>query len=247
MQTIEIRTTQNVDIEYELASLRDRGLALFLDFMILALFFFLLLMLFIGLFQDSATRSTLFYFLLVIVPLFAFIGYMVLFEAYNSGQTLGKKIMAIKVIRIDGQEPVMSDYFLRAIFHLVETLLCTGILGAIVISSNSHRQRIGDLTAGTTVIRVRNNFRTRLDEILRINSLENYTPVYPQVKLLAEKDMLLIKQALSRSRSIGNDVHEDLIHDLTLHLKEVLDIKELPDDAALFLKTLLKDYIVLTR
>jgi uncharacterized RDD family membrane protein YckC len=247
MQTIEIRTTQNVDIEYELASLRDRGLALFLDFMILALFFFLLLMMFIGLFQDSATRSTLFYFLLVIVPLFAFIGYMVLFEAYNSGQTLGKKIMAIKVIRIDGQEPVMSDYFLRAIFHLVETLLCTGILGAIVISSNSHRQRIGDLTAGTTVIRVRNNFRTRLDEILRINSLENYTPVYPQVKLLAEKDMLLIKQALSRSRSIGNDVHEDLIHDLTLHLKEVLDIKELPDDAALFLKTLLKDYIVLTR
>jgi uncharacterized RDD family membrane protein YckC len=247
MQTIEIRTTQNVDIEYELASLRDRGLALFLDFMILALFFFLLLMLFIGLFQDSATRSTLFYFLLVIVPLFAFIGYMVLFEAYNSGQTLGKKIMAIKVIRIDGQEPVMSDYFLRAIFHLVETLLCTGILGAIVISSNSHRQRIGDLTAGTTVIRVRNNFRTRLDEILRINSLDNYTPVYPQVKLLAEKDMLLIKQALSRSRSIGNDVHEDLIHDLTLHLKEVLDIKELPDDATLFLKTLLKDYIVLTR
>lgn len=247
MQTIEIRTTQNVDIEYELASLRDRGLALFLDFMILALFFFLLLMLFIGLFQDSATRSTLFYFLLVIVPLFAFIGYMVLFEAYNSGQTLGKKIMAIKVIRIDGQEPVMSDYFLRAIFHLVETLLCTGILGAIVISSNSHRQRIGDLTAGTTVIRVRNNFRTRLDEILRINSLENYTPVYPQVKLLAEKDMLLIKQALSRSRSIGNDVHEDLIHDLTLHLKEVLDIKELPNDAALFLRTLLKDYIVLTR
>jgi hypothetical protein len=141
----------------------------------------------------------------------------------------------------------MSDYFLRAIFHLVETLLCSGILGAIVISSNSHRQRIGDLTAGTTVIRVRNNFRTRLDEILRINSLENYTPVYPQVKLLAEKDMLLIKQALSRSRSIGNEVHEDLIHDLTLHLKEVLDIKELPDDAALFLKTLLKDYIVLTR
>jgi uncharacterized RDD family membrane protein YckC len=247
MQTIEIRTTQNVDIEYELASLRDRGLALFLDFMILALFFFLLLMMFIGIFLDSATRSTLFYFLLVIVPLFAFIGYMVFFEAYNSGQTLGKKIMAIKVIRIDGQEPVMSDYFLRAIFHLVETLLCTGILGAIVISSNSHRQRIGDLTAGTTVIRVRNNFRTRLDEILRINSLENYTPVYPQVKLLAEKDMLLIKQALSRSRSIGNDVHEDLIHDLTLHLKEVLDIKELPDDAALFLKTLLKDYIVLTR
>jgi len=247
MQTIEIRTTQNVDIEYELASLRDRGLALFLDFMILALFFFLLLMMFIGLFQDSATQGTLFYFLLVIVPLFAFIGYMVLFEAYNNGQTLGKKIMTIKVIRIDGQEPVMSDYFLRAIFHLVETLLCSGILGAIVISSNSHRQRIGDLTAGTTVIRVRNNFRTRLDEILRINSLENYTPVYPQVKLLAEKDMLLIKQALSRSRSIGNDVHEDLIHDLTLHLKEVLDIKELPDDAALFLKTLLKDYIVLTR
>jgi uncharacterized RDD family membrane protein YckC len=247
MQTIEIRTTQNVDIEYELASLRDRGLALFLDFMILALFFFLLLMIFIGLFQDSATRGTLFYFLLVIVPLFAFIGYMVLFEAYNNGQTLGKKIMTIKVIRIDGKEPVMSDYFLRAIFHLVETLLCSGILGAIVISSNSHRQRIGDLTAGTTVIRVRNNFRTRLDEILRINSLDNYTPVYPQVKLLAEKDMLLIKQALSRSRSIGNDVHQDLIHDLTLHLKEVLDIKELPDDANLFLKTLLKDYIVLTR
>lgn len=247
MQTIEIKTTQNVDIEYELASLRDRGLALFLDFVILGLFYFFLTIFLMSVFPVEASRSTFFYFLLAIIPLFAFIGYMVLFEAYNNGQTLGKKIFGIKVIRIDGQEPVMNDYFLRAIFHLVETLLCSGILGAIVISSNSHQQRIGDLTAGTTVIRVRNNFRTRLEDILRINSLENYTPVYPQVRMLAEEDMLLIKQALSRSRNIGNQVHADLIHNLALHLKEVLHIDELPHDASLFLKTLLKDYIVLTR
>jgi uncharacterized RDD family membrane protein YckC len=247
MQTIEIRTSQNVAIEYELASLRDRGLGLFIDLVIIGFVTLLLVIILGGALSNSNFRDNLLTFILIVVPLFGFLAYMILFETFGNGQTPGKYVIGIRVIRIDGQDPVLSDYFLRAVFHLVETLLCTGILSAIVISSSPYRQRIGDHTAGTTVIRVRNNFRTRLADILRINSLDNYEPVYPQVRTLSESDMLIIKQALNRSRTIGNQAHDDLIYDLALHLKEVLEIKEHTNDATLFLKTLLKDYIVLTR
>jgi hypothetical protein len=104
------------------------------------------------------------------------------------------------------------------------------------------------MTAGTTVIRKRNNLRMHLKNILSIDTLDSYEPVYPQVKALNEQDMLTIKQVISRFRKYPNDAHWEVVEALAGNLREHLDIHETQrTDDLEFLRTLLRDYIVLTR
>jgi uncharacterized RDD family membrane protein YckC len=247
MQTIEIRTAQNVVIEYELASLRERLLAFLIDLIIIGA---ILLMLQIILFSPLNRYAGYYEFLEVIMG-FAYLGsfflYHFLSEMLADGQSWGKKSMGIKVVRIDGQEPGLSDYMLRAAFHLVDTLSTLGILGILLILSSGKNQRLGDMTANTTVIRLRHNLRFRLEDILNIHTREDYEPQYPEVRQLSEQDMLLIKSTISRYRAYRNEAHREAVQRLAAHLVELLDLPEEPTNKIEFLNTLLRDYIVITR
>lgn len=248
MQTIDIRTTQNVTIEYELASLRERALSYFIDFIIVLLIYISILFFALSTIQDLVIGSgMLMRMWYILVPITCFVSYQFLSEVLANGRSWGKRALGIKVVRIDGQEPGLSDYFLRAIFHLVDSVLSFGVLGALLISSSPKQQRLGDMSANTTVIRVRHNARFQLQDILKISSLEDYTPRYPEVRRLSEKDMLLLKHLLARQRLHPNDAHYEAVDEAVERLVQVLDIQEEPKDNIEFLKTLIRDYIVLTR
>ena len=128
-----------------------------------------------------------------------------------------------------------------------QSLFTFGVLGALLISSSNKSQRLGDMTANTTVIRVKFNLRFQLEDILKINSLEDYEPTFPEVRKLSEKDMLLIKNIIARERKYRNQAHTQVVNDLITKLMDILDIVERPKDKIEFLKTLIRDYIVLTR
>lgn len=248
MRTIDIRTTQNVTIEYELASLRDRFLAIFIDVLIVGTAYFILLQLLLIPLRGSLLESSFSINLAVFFfPIGIFVSYQLFSEILADGQTWGKKAIGIKVIRLDGKQPELSDYLLRAVFHMIDTVSSGGIIAALLISSNDKSQRLGDLTANTTVIRVKSNLNFRLEDILRINSLADYEPTYPEVRQLSEQDMLLIKNIISRYRRYRNKAHQEVIDELVSNLVIQLDINENPGDKIAFLKTLIRDYIVLTR
>ena len=244
MRTIEIRTTQNVTIQYELASIRERFLAVFIDGLIVGAFCFVILMILISTITSVILESGpfMYYFLIG-----SFIFYQLLSEVLADGQSWGKKAMGIKVVRLDGKEPNLSDYLLRAVFHIIDTLASGGILAALLISSSEKGQRLGDMTANTTVIRVKFSLRFQLEDILKINTLDDYEPSYPEVRRLSESDMLLIKTIISRYRKHRNKAHIDVVNELVGRLMQQLDIVERPRDQINFLKTLIRDYIVLTR
>ncbi len=248
MQTIDIRTTQNVTIEYELASLRERALAFFIDLLIVVAAYFLLLFLLLGAFGEAAFRGGLLYnFIFGLLPIVGFLAYQFFSEVFANGQSLGKKAMGIKVVRVDGAEPGLSDYFLRAVFHIVDSLASLSVLAALLISSSPKNQRLGDMTANTTVIRIRHQQRFQLEDILKISSIEDYQPVYPEVRRLSEQDMLLIKHLIARYRQYNNPAHTRAVNEAVHHLSEILEIPEPRQDKIDFLKTLIRDYIVLTR
>jgi uncharacterized RDD family membrane protein YckC len=249
MQAIDIRTSQNVVIEYELASLRERMLAFFIDFVIVVAMYILVFLSLMGMLQDAFEQSSLLlYFVGVLLPIGGFMLYQLLSEVLAGGQSWGKKSMGIKVVRLDGQEPGLSDYLLRAVFHIVDSLASLGVIGALMISSSNKNQRLGDMTANTTVIRVQHNLRFKLSDILKINSLEDYEPQYPEVKKLGEQDMLLIKGIITRYRSFQNAAHEEVVNTLIDRISNELNIKKpARQDRIEFLKTLIRDYIVLTR
>lgn len=246
MQSIEIKTTQNVTIEYELASLRDRILAFIIDLTIIG-FSYLILSLFFSAAFGRAMDSSFGRILLGLLPVVGFVVYQFMSELFSNGQSLGKKALNIRVVRLDGRQPSTTDYLLRAIFHLIDTLFSSGILAALVVSTSVKKQRLGDMAANTTVIRTTNNLKFRLSDILNIDSLEDYTPVYPEVKKLSDEDMLVIKSVIRRHSVHKNQAHHQLVRDLTDRLVKLLDIQQPNPNKIEFLKTLLRDYIVLTR
>ncbi len=248
MPTIEIKTTQNVVIEYELATLRERVLALAIDcVLVFVIYIVLFLSLQSALGDGTEGGQTGFWLINALLPAGVFIFYQLLSEVLADGQSWGKRSMGIRVVRLDGRQPGFGDYLLRAVFHIVDTITSAGILAALLISTSTKNQRLGDLTANTTVIRVRNYQRFKLEDILSINTLEDYRPHYPAVKQLSEQDMLLVKNVVSRYQTYRNEAHREVVNELVVRLQHLLGIEEVPKDKIGFLKTLIRDYIVLTR
>ncbi|MEY3367220.1 MAG: hypothetical protein RI973_375 [Bacteroidota bacterium] len=245
MASIEIRTAQNVNITYELATLRERFLSFFFDLLIFYGIYLLTLAILFNLAGALLTSWGVNF--LFMMQLAGFLAYHLLSETLAEGQSWGKKIMDIKVVRLDGREPGLNDYLLRSAFLMLDFVLSLGVLGAVLIGSSLRHQRLGDLAANTTVIRTRNRLHLQLKDILKIQSLDNYQPAYPAVRQLGEKDLLLIKALLIRSESWPNAAHAEAVAKLAAQLALDLKIEAVPTDKTAFLKTLIRDYIVLTR
>ena len=246
MKHIDLRTTQNVVIEYELATLGDRILASIIDIVIISGMYLIFLFLSesIADFGASAIPETV---LIFFLPVCSFLLYHFLSEVLGDGQSWGKKAVGIKVVRTDGREPSLSDYLLRTVFHLIDSLSSFGAVGAIFISSTAERRRLGDLTANTSVIRTKSSDRFRLTDIMKISTLKDYQPRYPEVKKFTEKDMLLIKNTLARAQRYNNPAHAAAVRELTEKVCEVMGVPVPKEAPHVFLKDLLRDYIVLTR
>lgn len=243
-KTIEITTTQNVTIEYELALLRERVLAWLLDIVLVGLGYILLFVLLLQFFVSNADPTIFF----LLLPILCYFLYNIFFEIWNVGQTPGKKAMNIKVARLDGKDPEWSDVVLRALLQLVDWMFSAGVVGALLIKTTAKSQRFGDMAANTTVIKLYGSrFMFRLEDILNISSLERYQPVFPQVRNLSEKDMIFIKKVLNRYQQFPNAAHDEVVDALVLHLLPLIGLEKRPANDIEFLKTLLRDYIVLTR
>lgn len=247
MHTIEISTTQNVTIEYELAGLRERFFGLLIDSIIMVFLWIALRIVTAFVFQMESRFIEM---VVSLFPIWFLLLYSMACEAVLNGQTIGKRAQNTKVVRIDGKQIALSDLLLRAVLLIADYFFSLGILGALLISTTDKRQRLGDMAAGTTVIKMGTDRRFRLNDILNINTLENYTPQYPQVKQLSEEDMLFIKNIIIRFQKYQNGSHAEAIDELFAHLKKVLDIKmnlTYTNEKIEFFRTLIKDYIVLTR
>ncbi len=247
-KSIEITTTQNVTIEYELARLRDRGLAWFIDLVAVLIGYLIFFQLVSAIVGSAISDEAGWQVVMVLFPFLAYFLYNILFEIWNIGQTPGKMAMGIKVVRLDGKDPEWSDMVLRAVLHLVDSIFSFSVIGAVLIKTTDKSQRLGDMAANTTVIKILGSqYQFRLQDILSISTLENYQPMYPQVRNLGERDMIFIKMVLSRLQRYPNRAHEDVVEDLVTHLMPILEISQRPANRVEFLKTLLRDYIVLTR
>lgn len=246
MQTIELQTTQNVTIEYELATLGERMMALIIDMATVLGGYLIFTSLLIAVLNVSWVDYNL-SFLSFATLFICFLLYHFLFELLSNGQSLGKKALNIQVVRLDSKELTSGDSMLRAVFYFVDLLGSLSVLGVMTISSTPHKQRLGDMAAGTVLIKVRVVNRFDLNDILRISSLADYEPKYLDVRQFSESDMLLIKSTLARHQRYPNPAHRKLIHGLAQKLSLQLGETGPIANSTEFLKTLIRDYIVLTR
>jgi uncharacterized RDD family membrane protein YckC len=79
-------------------------------------------------------------------------GYYFVLEAYNQGQTLGKKLMGIRVVPVEGVL-TPGKVAIRTILRIVDGLPFLYIVGLIAIFASQRKQRIGDMAGGTLVVK----------------------------------------------------------------------------------------------
>jgi len=234
MANTTIITGQYVQINQTPASVGERILARLIDIVIIILYLIAMFFFFsevpLGNLGDS---FQVFVFISISLPIFC---YSLLFETFNHGQSIGKMTLNIRVVMADGSAPTLGAYLLRWLLYLIDFTI-TGGLGVIFILLTKNSQRIGDLAAGTMVIK-QNNYRkiqVSLDEYAHLGT--NYHPVFPQAGDLSLEQINVIEKALN----IDSKEKNNYISQLSDKIRGVLGINPQMTDEK-FLETLIKDY-----
>ena len=231
MESISISTTQNVSISYAIASLGDRILATLLDYLIFLAYFVIV---FYTLSVFNIINDLVFFSSLILLPVFLYDLYC---ELLFNGQSFGKYLMKIKVVKIDGTQPGFGSYLLRWMFRIIEGgHLFNGLIAILTILVNGKGQRVGDIAAKTSVIKLKKKIALE-DGFLNISD-DNYAIVFREVEQLNEKDISIIREVFNHAKSKNR---LDIVNQLAEKTKNTLNITT-PMKSIEFLNTIIKDY-----
>lgn len=241
MVELQINTTQNVNINFTAASVGERILAWGIDwlfkiaYIIVTYQIMFKLLKFDEMVEDMDNWSQMAVFLMFYLPV---IFYTLLFETLLDGQTPGKRIIKIKVVKIDGYQATLADFVIRWIFRIVDLNMMSGVVALISIITSPKNQRLGDMTAGTAVISLKNN--VNISHTILEDLKQDYVPTYPMVIKLSDNDARIIKDTFKTAKKSKD--YKTLIK-LRTKIIEVLDLKDVKHDRDHeFIDTILKDY-----
>ncbi len=157
--SLRIETPENVAFEYTLAGIGSRFLAAAVDTLIILALLFLVnsvLLLAMGLLttdQPSELAASLVIAVLGLASFGIFWGYYIFFEILWNGQSPGKRWQHLRVIRRDGTPAGATEIVIRNLLRLIDFIPANYALGVITMFIDSQSRRLGDLAAGTLVVR----------------------------------------------------------------------------------------------
>lgn len=230
MQAVSIQTTQNIQLEYPLAGIGDRLLAFAIDLMILGGLYLIIGYIF------SLTNIGGGLAVNALITLIVYL-YRLISEAFFNGQTVGKIALSIKVVKLDGSTPSFAAYFLRWLLEPFDFFIVG--LGVVFIILTKKGQRIGDLLAGTTVVKIKKITATNVQNKVIMDKVDdNYEPQIPEAASISDAEVQLVKDAL---RAFKNDAVARPIELIEKKIKDKYNIQSsLP--TVKFLYTLLRDH-----
>lgn len=244
MIELQINTTQNVNINFIAASVGERILAYIIDIIIKIAYVILTYQIVFKLFEiDQMVEDMDFWSKAAIMVSFYLpvIFYSLVFETFLDGQTIGKRIMKIKVVKIDGYQAALYDHIVRWFFRIIDLNLLGPIFGPVValisIVTSKKSQRLGDMTAGTSVITLKNN--VNITHTILEDLKEDYVPKYPSVIKLSDNDARIIKDTFIKAKAARD--YATLIK-LRQKIIEVIELKTYNENDMQFIDTILKDY-----
>ncbi len=230
-QTIQVTTAQNVQIDFNLASIGDRLLAGLLD--LVFMFVAALLAVFLMGILSKMIGSTVAGFIVFLPVIF----YSLISELITGGQTVGKRIMEIKTVKLDGTELTLGTHFMRWMFRLLDIWIIgiPGIIAIITIALSDKAQRLGDLVANTTVISLKVRSSIRKTSYVKVN--KDYEATYPSVSQLIPSEIETIKEVLR----LQGDSSFSVLRELSEKIESLLNIEK-TEPARQFLIRVVKDF-----
>lgn len=240
---VGIETSQHVKLSYEPAGVGERILAYFLDGFFIGVYFMSVIWIWGYLTQTNSKTvlnsddSVWLFYVVIVLPVML---YHLVSEIISNGYSLGKKIVGIRVVKVDGTRANLSGYLMRWMLRIIEISMTSGVLAFITVVTNGKGQRIGDILGKTCVIKERN--KVKLDETLFKEVSSGYEPVFKQVAELNDKDIRIIKQVLDSRSHYEFDNWFLMLQRTKKKIEERLGIKDHGMKADEFLETVIKDY-----
>ena len=234
MNPLDIVTAQNVRIGMQPAGMAERVVAAFIDYFILAVYLTIAIPTLINLTDGFIWREV---WIVSFVPYFI---YFPLMEIAFNGQSLGKRLMKLKVVRLDGTQPTIGDYLIRWLFRFVEIEMTLTTVGMTALFINKKGQRLGDMAAKTALIRIQPTV-TLQDTVLQ-DVVSDYQPHFKEAHLLEDEDIQLVREVLN---TLKKPRSKDAAVAAATQLQGILENKMgvAPGmEATPFLTTVLKDY-----
>jgi uncharacterized RDD family membrane protein YckC len=254
MSLIQINTPFNIDLEFEIAEFHKRLLAYIIDFLLLIFYLFCMKELFYSGLDLDRSEVVGLDILIISIPMFL---YSLCTELWMKGQTVGKKVLGIRVISLEGGEPTFGQYLTRWITRVWEwpflfgyvaystvsipiyTLITAflGVIVVIIVAVNSKSQRLGDMAANTAVVNTSTSFSLADTVFMHVTNTD-YKVMFPEVMRLSDRDINTIKSVLNHALKKGNF---DMCNRVAMKVQDVLKINTnmYAND---FLEKLLEDY-----
>jgi uncharacterized RDD family membrane protein YckC len=157
-EVLTVETPENIELKLPLAGFGPRFLALFVDSLLqgaLALVLIIVLIMVLATARAGGPGLSFFTLLLMMIVgvVMVTLGYFVVFEWIWNGQTPGKRLTGIRVVKRGGMPLSPRDVLLRNLVRLLDYFPSYGLVGMVTFFGSANQQRVGDLVADTVVIR----------------------------------------------------------------------------------------------
>lgn len=248
MLSVKLDTGFNIEVHFPISPFHRRMFAWVVDSLLMLLYGILTSRI-ITAFPGNKLAEKQWIWVLVGIPVLIYYPVM---EILTNGQTVGKKLLGIRIITLEGGQATVSQYLLRWLFRTVDfpvwifAAIFNGALpwycsvltfsGIASVITTDKSQRIGDLIAGTIVIFTRS--KTSWQDTVFTELEDGYKPSYPQVMKLSDKDLNSLKGIIETLKRKSNP---DMAFRIADRIKGKLNIQS-DEDPLEFLETLLKDY-----
>lgn len=236
---VRLQTPESVELEFTLAGIGNRALALVTDYLILGLVLSVLLIL-LSIFAEqlfnllefwlgSENLDSLGQWLLAIALLLlysVYTGYFVFFETLWQGQTPGKRLLRLRVIRDNGRRVGLGQSALRSLMRPVDDLF---LVGSLLVALGKREKRIGDWVAGTVVIQEdRPLTATNFVVSPEGEGLVEQVMSLGDVSRLSPDEFAVVRSYLQRRQSLLPPARSQLNLELARSIKETIALGELP-------------------
>jgi uncharacterized RDD family membrane protein YckC len=256
---LNIDTPEQVELEFAVAGLGSRFVAVLLDHLIQAGFYFVLIMAGGILFSAVASRIDLlgkWVIAAFIAANFLLIwGYYALFEAYWHGQTPGKHIMKLRVIKDSGRQITLFEAMSRNLLRIIDYLPAFYLVGVITMMCTKRHQRLGDLAAGTIVVHERSDEQPLLIErgvsIMPAQHAPGYDPLASAAAVqdasslpadafakLGADDLLLIESFFARALDLSPATRAEIAARVSTQMAVKMNIAVPPGNPERFLEAI---------
>ena len=228
-QTLTVRTPEGVVFATQLAGPATRFLAWGVDLLCILVVSNVigLIATLIGFVSPDLAQA-----ISIILMFVVTLSYSILLEWFWRGQTVGKRLLRLRVVDLEGLRLQPSQVVVRNLLRAVDFLPAFYVVGGLTCLLNRHAQRLGDIAANTVVIRLPRLETPDVEQLLagKFNSLRQHPQLEARLRQRvtpAEADLAL--RALLRRDDFEPAARVRLFSELAAHFRELVSF---PPDAS---------------